>query len=377
MGKTEVPLLRTSERKDFKRCPWLWQETWMKGRGTLRVPVWSWFGTAIHYGLEIRYPVGTKRGSVTDMLDAFEESVGKETGRIWQDNPNVEIDEEEVVDAIELGKAMLIGYVGEYGKDTEWEVINSEQAFQIRVPDPNDSSRDLVTYAGRWDGLWRNRISKLFYVVDHKTRKSFPQNWQFYNIDDQAGSYLWVAPEVLRHLGVFGKKDQIEGLIFNALKKHMPDTRPRDDQGRARNKPQKAHYEAALSDAGVSSPSRTTIAELHSLATSAGLTVLGDVSAVQPAALFHREVVYRSQSERVTQGQRVQQEALAMDDVRSGRRKAFKVPTEDCVRCKIFEYCEADENAKEEGKEMRKILLTRRDYYGDHREAMQANGVNV
>lgn len=370
----DLPILRTSERNDFKRCPWLWQETWGKGYGTRRVPTWSWFGSSIHTGLETRYPVGVKRGKVGDMIDAFVAAVGEETGRIWTENPNAILDEEEVVDAIELGKAMLIGYVQKFGEDTEWEVIHTEQPFQINVPHPTKPGKNIVVYAGMWDLLARNRRTKEFWLWDHKTRKSFPSSWEFYDINDQGGSYLWVAPEVLRHLGIFGKKDRIEGLVFNALKKTMPDSRPRDAQGRATNKPVKAHYEAALSDAGVASPSRATIAHLHLLAEQAGLTVLGDVSARQQGDLFHRVEVYRSPQERVKQGQRVQAEALAMSLVRSGKLPAWKTPTEDCVRCKIFEYCQADEASTEEGKEIKSMLLMPRDYYSDHRRDMSNKG---
>ena len=61
---TKPPLIRTSERKDFKRYPWYWREHWVKGLSSRRVPTWSWFGTAIHKGLEARYPEGAVRGSV-------------------------------------------------------------------------------------------------------------------------------------------------------------------------------------------------------------------------------------------------------------------------------------------------------------------------
>lgn len=379
-ASSPVPLLRNSERNDFKRCPWLWQETWLKGYGTRRVPVWSWFGTAVHRALEVRYPPGIKRGKRADVLDAFVESVGTNTGRIWTEQPGALLDEEEVVEATTLGKAMLLGYMEHFGEDTDWEVIHSEQSFQIDVPFPKGSPSEgaIVIMAGTWDSLWRNRRTKKFWLVDHKTRKSFPSiDWSFYEINDQAGTYLWVAPEVLRHLGVFGKKDTIEGLIFNALKKTMPDDRPRNAEGLATNKPQKAHYEAALGSAGIATPSRATIAELHRLAGQHGLTVLGDVSARQQGDLFHREEVYRAPSERVTQAKRVQAEALWMNEIREGRLKAFKNPTEDCVRCPLFDYCQADEASSADGKEIRDTILLRRDFYADHREAMTEGGIDL
>lgn len=337
----DVPLLRTSERNDFKRCPWLWHETWVKGLRSRRVPTWSWFGTAIHKGLEARYPEGDKRGKIDDMFNAFIESVGTQTGRIYTEGG--ELDDQEIVDAKELGLAMLRGYVEEYGKDKDWVVIGSpETTFQIDVMDPDNPSRVLVIYAGTWDLFVWSKSEKCFYVVDHKTRKAFPTNWSFYDINDQAGSYLWVAPEVLVFLGIITKKEakNIRGLIFNALKKHLPDTRPRDSQGNA-------------------------------------LNLNGSVSARQPAPLFHREPVERALQERVTQGRRVQAEAKAMQMMKDGTLPIWKTPTEDCVRCQIFEYCQADEYDKQEGQELASEILVKRDPYRDHREAMEVNGVEI
>jgi hypothetical protein len=335
----ELPLLRTSERNDFKRCPWLWQETWLKGLSTKRVPTWSWFGTAIHRGLEVWYQPGTKRGKLGDVLDAFEESVGAETGKVYTQGG--ELDDVEVEDGRELGREMLKGYVDHYGKDSEWEVIHPEQSFQIDVPHPTKEGKTIVVYAGTWDLLARNRRTKEFWLWDHKTRKQFMQNWEFYNINDQAGSYLWVAPEILRHLGIFGKKDKIEGLVFNLLRKKMPDPRPfRVEAGR----------------------------RIY-------LNQNGSDSKMQPAPLFHREIIERYQVERVAQAKRVQQEALWMKDIRQGKREAFKTPTEDCVRCSLFDYCSLDEYSKEEAAEFARFNLIWRDKYADHREAMERGGV--
>lgn len=363
-------MVRTSERNDFKRCSWMWQETWLKGLRTRRTPTWAWFGTAIHAALEVRYPIGTKRGSVDDMLAAFEESVGKQTGKIYTEGG--EIDETEIVDAVTLGREMLLGYVDEYGEDEEWEVIHTEQPFQINVAHPKHPEQILVVYCGTWDALMRNRTTGEFWVWDHKTRKSFPQNWQFYNINDQAGSYLWVAPEVLAFLGV--DVPEIEGLVFNTLKKQMPSTKTLDSHGVARNNPKKEHYLAALDKANIVLPPKYLVRDLSSLCEEAGLVVYGDESAVQPSEKFHREAIYRSAQERVTQAHRVQVEALWMKDIRDGKREAFKVPTEDCIRCPIFEYCELHEENPADAVEYARHQMFRRDHYADHREDMKLKG---
>lgn len=370
---TDLPLLRTSERKDFKRCPWLWQESWLRGLSTKRVPTWSWFGTAIHKGLEKRYKPGNKRGSLKKVLEAFEEALDDETRKIYTEGGDIEQDD--IVDGKELGFAMLKGYVQHYGEESHIEVIHSEQTFQIDVPHPTKPGEVLCVYAGTWDSLWR--IDSRFWIVDHKTRKAFPSNMEFYDIDDQAGSYMWVAPEVLIHMGVLTKKEakKIDGLIFNLLRKHLPDTRPIGPTGERHNKPLKADYEAALSPI-MDLPTRLpVIAVLQQWADERSVKVFGEISKNQPAPLFYRYEAERTLQERVTQGQRVQTEAIWMNAIRTGVLPAFKTPQEDCVRCVLFEYCSAHEHDAEEGREIADALLRTRDPYRDHREAMKHGGV--
>lgn len=333
-----VPIIRTSERSDFKKCPFLWQKSWVEQLSPMREPTWAWFGSAIHSGLEARYlPGGTKRASLAVMLDAFEERLDGEVRKIY--TAGGDLDDTEIVDGRLLGRTMLAGYVEHYGKEAEWDIIHTEQPFQIDVPGPD--GKVIAVYAGTWDLFARNRVTKDYWIWDHKSRKAFVKDWSFYGINDQAGSYLWVAPQVLVALGLFKKPPTIEGLVFNILRKHMPDDRPVNERGQSLNKD-------------------------------------GSVSKVQPQPLFHREEIYRSPRERVTQGQRVQAEAQAMQAYRDGTLPLFKTPTEDCTRCKIFEYCELQEHDPEAAEEFARFSLKRRDPYADHREDMLTKkGVSI
>lgn len=370
-----TPLVRTSERSDFKRCPWLWYESWVKGLTTRRPPTWSWFGTAVHKGLEKRYKTGAKRGKRSEVLDAFVEALEDHVGKVYTEGG--EIEESEIVDAKELGLAMLNGYIDEYGPEKNIYVIHSEQSFQIDVPDPANPGGVICVYAGTWDSVWL--IDGVYWIVDHKTRKQFPANTSFYDINDQAGSYLWVAPEVLLHMGVLTKKQlkKMMGLQFNLLRKQMPTSREIQADGFVHNKPVKADYEKALSPF-MDLPTRLpTIAVLEQWATERKIKVIGEVSKVQPQPLFKRIEVERSLKERVTQGQRVQSEAQWMNKVRSGELRAFKTPTEDCVRCILFDYCQAHEHDPAEAQEIADTLLRVRDPYRDHREAMLSGGVEI
>lgn len=330
-----VPWIRTSERGDFKECPWKWYYTWVEGLTTRRVPTWSWFGTAWHVAMEARYPIGRKRGSLADMIDAFLSAVGEEQRRVW--TAGGELDEEEVVDGRKLGVAMLKAYVAHWGRDQHWQVLHTEQPFQIDVPHPV-TGRLIAVYLGTWDLAVWDLLDKVYRIVDHKTRKAFKQDWSFFDLNDQAGSYLWVAPEVLMHKGIITKKDTLDGIVFNMARKAMPDDRPTNRAGQALNKD-------------------------------------GTVSKKQPGPTFARYTTHRTPPERVRQAEKVVAEARHMNAVRSGKLPLLKHTTEDCVRCPLFEMCLLDEKDPQEAQAYAATMLVRRDPYADHREAMERTGI--
>lgn len=368
-----VPMIRTSERGDFLDCQFYWWHHWERGLTSRRVPTWAWFGSAIHKALEVRYPVGNRRGGLADVLAAFEEAVGEHTGRIWEKGG--ELDEEEIHDGKLLGIAMLKEYVRFYGLDKHWQVIHTEQPFQIDVRHPV-TGRLIAVYCGTWDLLIWDRVDKVYRLVDHKTRAQFKTDWSFYDLNNQGGSYLWVAPEVLTALGLIKKTDVIDGIVFNMLRKAMP--QPVAEDGIRYNQPKKQHFLEALARAHVVDlPAKPTLTALAARAQAEGLTVRGDARAVQPTPLFARYTTHRGDQQRVNQGLRVLNEAKHMDLLRRGKLPILKHPTEDCVRCPIFDYCQLDEVDKAEAEEYAATMLVVQDPYADHREAMQDNGFVV
>lgn len=381
-----IPLIRTSERSDFKSCQFFWYHHWVNGLSGQRSPTWSWFGSAIHRALEVRYPVGDKRGGIADVLDAFTEAVGEHTGRIYEQGG--ELDDVEVHDATELGIAMLKGYVQHYGLDQHWHVLHTEQPFQIDVRHPQ-TGRLIAVYCGTWDLFVWDKVDKVYRLVDHKTRAQFKKDWSFYDLNDQGGSYLWVAPEVLRHMGLLGKRDHIDGIIFNMLRKALP--QPTAEDGIRYNLPKRKHYEEAIeaerqkmpapgpagSWVGPALTGKESLPMLKDIASKLGLTVNGEPRAVQPSPVFERYTTRRGLEQRVNQGQKVIDEARHMDLVRRGKLPLLKHPTEDCVRCPLFDFCQLDELDKHEAQEYAATMLVKNDPYADHREAMQGNGFEV
>lgn len=324
-------LLRTSERGDFRNCQWYWLQHWRHGWAPMREPTWAWFGTAIHRALQVRYPVGTKRGSYLDVVSEFEEAVGAQIRRM---PANSQPDDDDLVDGIELGRAMLKGYIDYWGRDKHWQVVHTEQPFQIDVLD--DKDRLLVVYCGTWDMLVWDLVDKCYRLVDHKTAKQFG-GWEWLTINSQAGSYLWVAPEVLKAKGIFTDKDTIDGIIFNYLKKAMPDARPVNAAGESLNKD-------------------------------------GTVSKVQPSPRFHREPTWREPVERVIQYNHVVREAAQMSLVRKGKMAPTKALNKDCVRCPLFDPCQLQEQGSPDWADVLEGSYRQRDGYADHREDMANYG---
>lgn len=377
-----LPLIRTTERSTFTECQWRWYVSYVLGLESIRTPTWSWFGRAVHEALRARYPDGRKRGKMADVLDAFDASIGDEIRKVHTGGD--ELDPEEVVDARKLGRTMLIGHYKHWGQDKHWHVITGEQPMQIDVPDWRNPDRMLATYCLTLDLVVWDLVDKCYRVVDHKTRRSFPSDWTFYDHNRQAGSYLWVTPELLRFMGIMKRKEVMDGIVFNCLKKAMPTVRTLDAAGIARNKPQKVHYVSALGEAGVRTgfdakgkgkpTEKLTIPQLETLARTLGLQVLGDVSAVQPAPLFHRYLSRRRPEERVRQARHVLAEAKQMHLVRTGKMAPTKNTTENCVRCPLFEACQLDEVSIEEAAEYMRHMLRSRDPYADHRTDMKDKG---
>lgn len=345
----DPPLLRTSERGDFKRCPWLWWQHWVEGVSPLRAPTWSVFGTAVHKALEHRYRVGVKRRPMGEAIEVFLDFLDGEIRKIGVDIFEEEFEKKEakaeadgktvkLVPAHELGEQMLLGYEKTYGPERDWEVLHTEQPFQIDVPHPTRKGETIVVYCGTWDALMRHRPSGRLWLWDHKTCRSFPDE-RYLGLNDQAGTYPWVAKEVLVHKGILTKKDKIYGIIFNYLKKTPPDERPTNSAGEALNKD-------------------------------------GSVSLRQPSPRFKRFESVRTSEMIVKQARRVQSEALVMEQFRNGTLPIYKTTTQDCPRCILYDMCDAEESG-DDWELIRDELYVVRDPYADHREAMTEGGIEL
>lgn len=325
-----LQMLRTSERGSFKECPLKWHWSTNEGLAAKRDSNPLWFGQGIHIALAEWYQKGLERGE--HPADTWEDFCADEKRFIPTEYDE---DERKYVEAKELGIAMMEGYIEEYGNDERWDVIATEQTFNLLIADPrvprlpSGKRKALVKYVGTFDGVYRDTGSGEIFLMEHKTAAGISTD--HLPLDDQAGSYWYVADRVLRKQGLIGPRESIAGIMYNFMRKGLPDDRPRDEKGNALNKD-------------------------------------GTISKRQSPPLFQREPVWRSRGERATMERRIQDEALHMEAMRNGTLPIYKRPTRDCSwRCEFYKMCMLDE-AGADVEEYKEAVYRKRDPYGDHRE---------
>lgn len=352
--------MRTSERGSLGRCAqqWYWSQVEELRPNPPSSPLW--FGSAVHVALADWYLKGLKRGphpaeTFTKFLDGERQMII--TG---------EEDEQEYVDARALGIDMLEHYVEVYGRDEQWEVVATEHAGHVIIPRPamkifrrvRPEVQRWLKYYFTWDGVFRDLADGQLYLMEHKTAAAI--STLHLPLDNQAGSYWMIAMKSLAKQGLLKGDEEIVGIRYNFLRKAMRDARPKDEDGLFHNKPQKAHYAAALT--GVDGWDEATLMkkkldELESIADAHGMAVLGEISASQPPAYFLREDVYRTRAEVETQLKRIQDEALFAEAYRGGMLPIVKSPSRDCSWCPYNRMCELDEQGDQESVEVFKETM--------------------
>lgn len=350
-----LPMMRNSERRDFKTCQCKWNWRWNMGL----VPAMPrqdarWFGGLIHQALAewLQPPenaTGKKRGFTRGKdpiatwhrlcKDAF---VGMATSQYF--SPEME---REWTNAEDLGELMLAGYLAKYGMDDAWEVLNPEQRFRAKIP---LNARQVDMHAGLQAG-WMARlgihppnITEVFgtfdvairdhtdghvKLVDHKTTDR-KESGEHLTKDDQAGTYISLGTAFLRKAGLIAPDEAIVGMIYNYLRKSKPDPRRTNSQGQALNQD-------------------------------------GSVSKRQPLELFWREDVRRSKAARLHQLSRIADDAEQMAAIRAGVIGVTKNPDLHCAWCDLKELCDVDENGGDTDQFIKDVFKVE-DPYADHRE---------
>lgn len=334
-----TPEARTSERQLYKRCPWAWHQAYRQGLRPKRVKDALWFGEIVHISLAGWYRgPGLKRGPYP--AETFQKLSAAEEMRFLKTTDATEEERAKYTDLRELGVAMLEGYVNLYGRDDSWHVISPEQTFSFNVPFPSwwdyEEVREFMTrYVGTYDLVYRDLVSDWIWLGEHKTAKTIRVD--HLPLDDQAGPYFATARTSLIKQGLISPKDHFKGIMYNFLRKALPDPRPVDEQGYALNKD-------------------------------------GSRSKVQPSPLFRRHPVPRTRAEQKSQLQRMQNDLAVMELARRGEIPITKTTHWSCARlCDFYDICRLHESSGN-WKDLRSIGFRVEDPYADHRKSTEEIG---
>jgi hypothetical protein len=287
-----------------------------------------------------------------------------------------------MVPALDLGQAMLTGYIEWWGSDDSWSVIEPERSGEVDVVDPA-LGKAIAIYGFTYDLVYRDLKDGRVKLGEHKTAKAIQID--HLPLDKQAGSYWAIAGPHLRQAGLMGPREEIAGITYNFLRKALPDDRPRNAQGHYTNKPKKEHYIAALAEVGIqfveqsgakSGPIAIEKAKLEDLATACNFAalapVLGEPSASQPKALFEREFVVKGRGQRNRQIQHIINDARRMNNLRGGNDLELnKNSTQNCSwDCSFFHLCQLDEEGGDT-RSFRKDMYRVADPYASHRKSTE------
>lgn len=393
MTQIELPIMRQSERGDFKMCPAKWNWRWNEGL----VPTTPrqdarWFGTMWHLLWATVYtpPAGkdgftraiTNPAEIHQLWDTLTKNAYTTVAGspYWGDDQELEWN-----DACTLGHVMIDGQLKEWNLDPGWEVLGPEKRFSMKIK-YNDFQLDQFAQTGFPRGLPEGAyITKLVgtydlpvrdhneagtpkcKVVDWKTT-SRRENLKQLNKDDQTGTYLISAAAYLRSQGIIKKDEPIDYMVFSFARKAKPpeETKLVDEYGRVRNKPQKNHYQLALkfSDADMKG---LKIADLEAISQKMGITVFGEVSKNQGSPLFWRDIVRRNQHNRQRQMDRIADEAEVMARIRGGDLPVIKSPGDHCNwGCDYSDLCDIDEDGGDTERFIKDVYKYE-DPYADHR----------
>lgn len=329
----ELTVVRSGERMKFKRCEKAWFWAWRKGL----VPRGARFGalelgTWIHAAFAIWYMTGFKRDkaglkSIFIVISQAAIILATEEGA-----PEHVIDEAWELQA--LGEAMMDAYQTKYGLDPEVEVITAEIPLEFTlVTELNPRTEkweatavhrlkpDLV-YADKAGDIW---------LMEHKTAKSI--RTEHLVINDQGAPYAAMAERALKKSGVLGKRDEVKGVMYNFLRKQLPDLRPENAKGQKLNKD-------------------------------------GSVSKKQPAPFFlrHPLILTREQKRRTlvrvaTETQRIQATTTALKSGHLDPDDLQKTPHWSCPKhCDYWAMCIAEERGADI-RFMEKTMFIRQDPY--------------
>ena len=381
----ELPMLRNSERNDFKDCPQKWDWRWNEGLTLANPPVSGalWFGTGWHLvWAEFYTPPKGKDGFTRgrDPHETWDEFCRESYAKIANTEFFGDDDQVEFLGAQELGHIMIDGQIKQWGGDPQYEVLMPEQRFAIGVKYTVDQllrgvadlenggtgSDIAIKLVGTYDMPVRDHAAdtNTIKIIDWKTTSRRARQKQL-NKDGQTGTYILSGTAALRRAGLISDKESISGMIFSFARKAKPPENC-DENGVVRNKPKKEHFHAEFDKRGIEYTSKDTLPVLQAIADGLDIKVWGDKSMRQGSLLFWREVIQRNEANRKNQARHIAEEAEVMGKMRNGSLPIYKSPGDHCNWCMFSDLCDIDEDGGDT-EDFKKYMFIRDDPYADHR----------
>ena len=221
-----LPLIRSHERIDYKRCPKKWFWKWRMGL----VPKAQTFGalelgTWVHEALAQRYTNKRKIG----LRVWFDGVSSVAISAAMQSNvPQHLLDAAEEIQL--LGAAMTTAYDKRYGDDPDVHVIDAEVPLEFEI---TDNGKVVALHKLKPDLIYTDNNGDVW-LMEHKTAKQI--RLEHLIIDDQARPYVAMAELALRKAGTIRPDQKFRGIMYNFLRKALPDERECDASGKALNK---------------------------------------------------------------------------------------------------------------------------------------------
>jgi hypothetical protein len=324
---TALPRVRSHEIMDYRRCPMKWYWHWRMGLVPKAVSFGALdLGTWVHTGFQNWYGLGVQRNGV--LRERFAETAAEAIAEAKAAGaPDYQLERADELAA--LGEAMMEGYTARYGNDEKVHVLAVEPPLHFTIPNYHDAAvgPERVLYLFKPDMVYRDLSNGGAWLMENKTAASI--RTEHLPIDGQARPYGVFAARALTKLGIIKHESDFKGIMYNYLRKAVPDARPINEKGLSLNKN-------------------------------------GTVSARQPAASFLRKPVILTRKAKVRALERLRSDtmevAIMAEVIRSDPSTAArlpKTPHHSCPKfCDYFTMCVEDENGNDTT-QLRRALFTR------------------
>lgn len=322
---TDLPVIRQSERVDFKRCMTKWFWRWRKGLvprqkeyGALELGTW------MHTAMEWRYT--NPRYTGYGLREAFDTVSSAALYAAVSDNvPQHQLEKAEKLR--ELGLGMATGYDRLYDRDPDIRPMGAEIPLEFDIV---HSTKVVAIHRLKPDLLYRNPKDEIW-LLENKTAKQI--GTEHLSIDDQARGYAAMSERALKNAGYLKSNEQVKGVMYNFLRKIMPDERPKNEQGLSLNKN-------------------------------------GTVSKTQRTPEFVRYPVVLSRASKLNALNHIAREAsmitrmtLALREKRMSPDSLLKTPHKSCPKlCEFFTMCEVEEQGGDIREMQRTAFIQRNPY---------------